>query len=204
MYTASDWQWKRKALFISEEIVSTYMVTYSSLAAEYFNQKGISMEVEEWRESEGEYLISSFGNLERNGQLIKPRIDRYGYEIVTLWINGVCFTRKIHRLVAIAFIPNPDNLETVNHIDGIKRNNNASNLEWMSIKDNHRHGFATGLHKIGENRTAGRSVKLKEKDIYEIRKLISEGHGNTAIGKKFGVSCGCIYSIRVGKSWSHI
>jgi hypothetical protein len=64
--------------------------------------------------------------------------------------------------------------------------------------------FETGLHSIGENRKAGRAVKLVESDIHEIRKLIVEGLGNTAIGKRFGVSCGCIYSIRIGKSWSHI
>jgi len=157
-------------------------------------------------ETNGEYIISNKGNIysnKRNLQL-KTRIDRYGYEIVTLWINGKAFTRKIHRLVAIAFIENPLKLETVNHKNGIKLDNRVENLEWLSVADNHRHGFDTGLHSMGENRVAGKPVKLKDKDVIEIKRLIKEGLSNTQIGKLFKVSCGCIYSIRIGKSWRHI
>lgn len=158
----------------------------------------------EWKKSEGEYEVSSDGKVRRDGNLLKPRLDRYGYEIVSLWVDGICHTRKVHRLVAIAFIPNPLKLETVNHIDGIKSNNGASNLEWLSIGENHRHAFKIGLHSIGENRKAGRKVRLTDRDIPIIREMIAAGIGNSEIGKAFGVSCGCIYSIRVGKSWTHI
>lgn len=155
---------------------------------------------------EGDYSVSNTGKISSNKSklILKTRLDKYGYELVTLWFKNKAFTKKVHRLVAIAFINNPDNLETVNHKDGIKTNNNVSNLEWLSIGDNHRHGFYTGLHTIGENRTAGKAPKLTNEIVLQIKKLIKEGHGNTAIGKLFGVSCGCIYSIRVGKSWKHI
>lgn len=158
------------------------------------------------KDFEGDYSISNTGKVASNksGIILKTRLDRYGYEIVTLWFNGKAFTKKIHRLVAIAFIKNPLNLETVNHINGIKTDNRFTNLEWLSIKDNHRHGFYTGLHTIGENRNAGKPVKLNNQSVLKIKQLIKEGHGNTAIGKLFRVSCGCIYSIRIGKSWSHI
>jgi hypothetical protein len=154
----------------------------------------------------GQYLISDTGVVYSNKRatVIKPRIDKDGYELVTLWFHSESYTKKVHRLVAIAFIPNPLELLTVNHKDGIKTNNCVENLEWLTIGDNHRHAFKTGLHTIGESRTAGRPVKLKNSDILEIRNLIKEGLGNTAIGKLYGVSCGCIYSIRVGKSWTHI
>jgi len=159
----------------------------------------------EWRFVEDKYEVSDTGLVRSSGVLIlKPRLDRYGYELVTFWIDGKLHTRKVHRLVAIAFIENPGNLPTVNHKDGIKTNNAKENLEWMSVKDNHRHAFETGLHTIGENRIAGRPVKLCNKDIPKIRKLIAAGLGNTDIGKMYGVTCGCIYSIRVGKSWTHI
>ena len=158
----------------------------------------------EWKKAEGEYEVSSDGEVRRNGKLLKPRLDRYGYEIVSLWVDGICHTRKVHRLVAIAFIPNPAGLETVNHIDGIKSNNAVANLEWLSVGENHRHAFNTGLHSIGEKRKAGRKVKLTNSDIPIIREMIANGIGNSEIGKSFGVSCGCIYSIRVGKSWTHI
>jgi hypothetical protein len=159
-----------------------------------------------FREITEDYLISDTGvviSLKSNIAL-KTRLDRYGYELVTLWINGKAFTKKVHRLVAQAFVPNPLNLPTVNHKDGIKTHNISSNLEWMSIKENMQHGFETGLHKIGEGRIAGRKATLAEKDIVEIKKLIIKGYGNSTIGKLFKVSCGAIYSIRIGKSWRHV
>lgn len=160
--------------------------------------------METWKKSEGDYLVSSLGRVMRNNHEIRSRQDRYGYMIITLWVDGKQLTRKVHRLVAIAFIDNPNSFETVNHLNGVKNDNRVENLAWASIRGNHLHAFETGLHTIGENRTAGRPVKLTNDDIPVIRQMISEGFGNTEIGKKFGVSCGCIYSIRAGKSWTHI
>jgi hypothetical protein len=153
-----------------------------------------------------DYAVDEEGNVYslKNDLILKTRLDRYGYKLVTLHYKGKAFTRKVHRLVAQAYIDNPENLATVNHKDGIKTNNKVNNLEWMSAPNNMKHGFKTGLHTIGEKRKAGRKVKLTNKDVIEIKKMIQEGRGNTEIGKFFGVSCGCIYSIRVGKSWKHI
>lgn len=141
----------------------------------------------------------------QNAFLLKTRFDRYGYEIVTLWINGKSITRKVHRLALLAFQPidNPDEF-TVNHKDGDKSNNRRSNLEWLTVEENHRHAFKTGLHKVGENRTAGRAVKLTDENVREIKALIKDGFSNTQIAECYNVTCGCIYSIRLGKSWKHI
>lgn len=105
-----------------------------------------------WRETlvglnKNKYAISNFGNFKRNE---KPgRIFSYnnGYEFITLTINKKCNTFYIHRLVAIAFIPNPENKPQVNHIDGDKQNNTAKNLEWSTISENNLHGFKIGLKK---------------------------------------------------------
>jgi hypothetical protein len=159
----------------------------------------------DWKFSEGLYEVSSTGLVRRgSGTCLKTRLDRYGYQIVTLWVNGKALTRKVHRLVAIAFIENPLGLPTVNHLNGIKTDNNVSNLEWATVADNHHHAFAKGLHTIGENRKAGRKVKLTNADVLIIKEMIKNGLGNSEIGRVFGVSCGCIYSIRMNKSWSHI
>ena len=91
---------------------------------------------------EERYLVSDSGqvwSLLRH-RALKPTIDRYGYEKVVLSKDGKMFYRTIHRLVAQAFVPNPDNLKTVNHINEDKTDNRAVNLEWLSIADNDNHG----------------------------------------------------------------
>lgn len=82
----------------------------------------------------------------RKGKILKPGIDKYGYEKVIL-TNGrkIRKTYTVHRLVALAFIPNPDNKPTVNHIDGNKRNNNVDNLEWATWKEQKIHAWKNNL-----------------------------------------------------------
>lgn len=111
-------------------------------------------------EFEGFYQISNFGRVKslpktmgNNNHLspekiMTPKIDKYGYQCVTLCCQKEKGKRKyktIHRLVATAFINNPNNLKTVNHKDGNKLNNNVNNLEWMTNKDNVQHAWAIGL-----------------------------------------------------------
>lgn len=88
------------------------------------------------------YLVSNLGQVFslRKDKMLKPGIDRYGYEKVTLCSHGRHHTTTIHRLVAIAFIENPNNYPTVNHINEIKTDNRAVNLEWSSIAANDNHG----------------------------------------------------------------
>lgn len=115
---------------------------------------------------EGIYQISSKGNIrsldrwviDKNGrkvfwksQPIKPRPqhkDGSGYLQVSLRMNGKYIHFLVHRLVAKAFIPNPNNLEQVNHIDENKHNNDVNNLEWLSRLDNTRYG--TGIDRMAE------------------------------------------------------
>ncbi|WP_182006269.1 NUMOD4 domain-containing protein [Priestia aryabhattai] len=94
-------------------------------------------------------------------RILKNKVDKYGYECIKLCDQkekGKIKYRTIHRLVANAFIDNPQNLKTVNHKDGNKLNNNVSNLEWASVKQNIQHAWDIGL---------------KEK----VRKRASEFHG---------------------------
>jgi hypothetical protein len=122
--------------------------------------------MEEWKDVvgyKGIYEVSNLGNVRTcegkvtytnrhgvrhwNQRVLKPREDKRSKALsVSLWKNGSCRTYLIHRLVAMSFIPNPNNLETVNHKDGNRHNNHVDNLEWMSRADNIRHGFTTGLY----------------------------------------------------------
>lgn len=106
--------------------------------------------MEEWRDIkgyEGLYMVSNLGNVKslnylRNGKegILKPKEDRYGYMQVVIRKDGKNKNYTVHRLVAQAFLPNPDNLPQVNHKDEDKTNNNVDNLEWCSPKYNLNYG----------------------------------------------------------------
>lgn len=111
---------------------------------------------------------------------------------------------KVHRLVAMAFHPNPNNLPQVNHIDGNKGNNHYLNLEWTDNSGNQRHAFATGLQSERKGE-AHNMHKLTDDDVRKIRQLLaSSRHTQFDIGKMFGVSNFCISDIKRGKTWTHI
>ena len=103
---------------------------------------------EEWRDVEnyeGKYQISNLGRLRSFARSVEPLIfaphyDKDGYIMYGLRRNGKIYTKKAHRLVASAFIPNKDNLPQINHIDEDKTNNRVSNLEWCSHLYNSRYG----------------------------------------------------------------
>lgn len=92
---------------------------------------------------EGLYQVSNKGNVKSiisNNKILKPKITSKGYLSVKLYKGGQKKDFLAHRLVAEAFIPNPQSLYTVNHKNEIKTDNRVENLEWMSIYDNNRYG----------------------------------------------------------------
>lgn len=110
------------------------------------------MNKEIWRDIkgyEGYYKVSNLGNvmsIARNGtikqnKILKPNTDKGGYSYVCLHKKGTTKTIKVHRLVASEFVKNPQNKPEVNHIDGNKKNNEASNLEWVTSSENQLHSI---------------------------------------------------------------
>lgn len=101
---------------------------------------------EQWRSIKEfeNYLVSNKGRIMngKTGRILRPASDRYGYEKVNLYNNGKSKPLRVHRLVAQAFIDNPNDHETINHIDENKHNNCVENLEWMSVGDNIRYSQA--------------------------------------------------------------
>ena len=92
----------------------------------------------------GKYQVSNFGRVKsiifNKERILKFRISEKGYSIVQLNINGIKKNYRVHRLVAQAFIPNPDNLPQINHKDENKLNNCVDNLEWCTNKYNANYG----------------------------------------------------------------
>lgn len=115
-----------------------------------------------------DYFITQQGSVEssRTGKILKGRLDKNGYLLVNLYKDRQSYTRKVHRLVAEAFIPNPDNKTQVNHKDGNKSNNHVINLEWSTQSENMRHAYRNGLNHISD---------LQRKRTSEINKVKLKG-----------------------------
>ncbi len=93
------------------------------------------------------YTINENGEIHNlKGKLICQWVDNVGYLQVKLRKDGKWHYKRVHRLVAEHFIPNPNNLPQVNHIDGNKTNNNVNNLEWIDNKNNTQHGYDNNLY----------------------------------------------------------
>jgi len=154
------------------------------------------------------YLISELGrvfNLKFK-RFLKPGKDKDGYFLVDLYKNGVGKTHKVHRLVTLAFIPNPENKPTINHIDGVKTNNFVDNLEWATNKENTQHALDNGLLKPPclKGSKVGNS-KLTESQVLEIRKLYATGdYYQKDLAKIFNVGQTLISFIVNRKIWQHI
>lgn len=108
-----------------------------------------------WKSLNGsncKYLINQNGYLiclQKKGlnKFLKSRIDRAGYFTVRLNKNGQSSTQFVHRLLAAAYIPNPNNKPFINHINGIKTDNRLENLEWVTHAENIKHAYEIGLCK---------------------------------------------------------
>jgi len=111
---------------------------------------------------------------------LKPRIYR-GYHQVVLWIDNTPYPRYVHRLVAQAFIPNPRNKPQVNHINGVKSDNRAVNLEWCTARENVIHRFEVLGHKGSRKKVP---VLMLDKDSGDILNIFACAEdAGTAIGR---------------------
>ena len=115
------------------------------------------MNEEVWKQIVGfpNYYVSDMGRIKNaDGHILKPYVNHKGYLKVGLMKNGTDFKKRVHRLVAEAFIPNKDNLPEVNHINLDKRDNRVCNLEWASAEQNRQHYYIIRKYrKAISNRT---------------------------------------------------
>ena len=183
--------------------------------------------MEVWKDVKGfesYYEVSNLGNVRRKKgtshlkpKKLKHMFDKDGYRRVNLKIKQKSHTKIIHRLLAEAFIPNPKNKPQVNHKDGNKKNNDLSNLEWVTLSENRQHAYDTGLQNSESRRGEKNNFsKLTKKDVLKIRQLYSSDLRGVKkenykgrmtmkmIGKKYNISQTNVSSIVNKKIWKHV
>lgn len=138
----------------------------------------------------------------RKATEIAPQPHHTGYQEIGFRIDGERSRFMVHRLVASAFVPGFEPGLCVNHINGIKTDNRAENLEWVSLSRNTQHAWETGLVDLrGESQP---THKLTSKQVVYIRKLLQQGIAPHTLGVIAGVSEAIIYLIRDGKRWKGV
>jgi predicted DNA-binding protein YlxM (UPF0122 family) len=147
--------------------------------------------LEEWKPVEGfedRYKVSSKGRVYSivRKSYCKPKIDKDGYHEYVLWDGKKSTYRRGHRLVALHFIPNPDNLPLVNHIDHTKDNNDYRNLEWCTVAYNTHYSARKALLDKGKKNISC----LTTEDCKEIIRLyLEEDYTYKQIVEKFNMTC---------------
>ena len=161
--------------------------------------------MEEIKGFEGLYSITRDGRVfgHKFNKFLSKKPLSVGYPIVRLCKNGSYTTIKIHRLVAGAYVPNPQNKACVNHINGIKTDNHVDNLEWSTYSENIQHAFETGLNVAARGEAVANS-KLTEPQVLEIKDLLAQGIYHKEIAKMFNVGTTTITDINLEKTWRHL
>lgn len=139
--------------------------------------------MEEWKQIDGydNYEVSTWGNVRnvKTGKLLKQQENHNGYLRVNLYKNGKSKHFGVHRLVAIAFIPNPYNKPTVNHIDEDKYNNHADNLEWATMREQNVHG--TRIERSAKAIAKALSKRVRCVETGEVFDSIKQAERETGI-----------------------
>ncbi len=153
-------------------------------------------------------LVSNSGKVDHvSGRVLTPNFTGKGYLFVNLCRNGDRKMAYVHRLVAAAFLPLSD-APHVNHIDSVKTNNVASNLEWVTPKQNTEHAIAAGKFALAHvnGRTLAinnpaRAQKLTAADVEQIRAACARGERQADIGARFGIGQAAVSKIKRGAIW---
>lgn len=160
-----------------------------------------------WKQAPGfdRYEVSNLGRI-RHKQRRNIRLAKAvgaGYPMITFRDKGRPVSVRVHRLVALAFVPRTEESATVNHIDGDKSNNRADNLEWVSQKANNAHAVDTGLLVKARGEQIN-TARLTEAQVRIIKACLRSGTRQIDLAREHGVDACTIGDIAAGRSWKHV
>ena len=162
-----------------------------------------------WKDIEGYEGYYQVSNLGRIKSLKRPRIMKSHLNEATGYIGQNLSNGQIkkyclvHRLVAKAFIPNPENKNQINHKNGDKTDNNVTNLEWATQSENMKHSYKE-LNRPIRYDILKKDAKLTEDQVREIKEHLNNSVTHTKLAEMYCVSRQLITSINLGKAWKHI
>lgn len=169
----------------------------------------------EWRKTHifpDEYLVSDKGDVKsvRSGKILRPTTDKDGYAYYVLCVNGCRKTVKAHRLVAEAFIENVDKKPSIDHINGIKTDNRASNLRWVTNKENTNNPITlekvikAGMSRLPkmQEMSALRGYGRKKTAVYKGHELVGVFKSQASAAQYANVSIGKVSMCVNGKKKS--
>lgn len=172
------------------------------------------MNIEVWKDIDGFeslYQVSSYGRIrslpryKTRGRVLKQCISKKGYLRTSIMGKPNTAYLIMHRVVAKAFIPNPNNLPEVNHKDGNKQNNHVDNLEWCTHEYNVKHSVENKLadySKIAGSKNS--QSKLNEIEVVKIRQMHKDGKNFTEIAKQYNVTANLIGMVCRMQNWKHV
>lgn len=181
--------------------------------------EAIEVSIENWKDIQdlNSYQVSDLGRIRTSGRVVKyPTYSKStpakviqsanngkGYRYVTIQIQRKRKNYYVHRLVCAAFHVNPSNLPEVNHKDGDKTNNKASNLEWSSLQSNRDHARENNLIPFGERSTF---ATLKEGQVVSILNEFKRNPkaNKTHVAIQYGIADTTVHKIVYGKRWSRL
>jgi hypothetical protein len=145
--------------------------------------------------------VKSLTKNNKEGVILKPNPNSEGYLRLATSINGQRFVRFIHRLVAQAFIDNPENKPFVNHINGIKDDNKVENLEWCTKSENMKHAYRTKLMVAKKGK---KDLQVKELLVFDLEEKYIKTLYRPKEWREFGLDPSCVMKCLRGVRKSHL
>jgi hypothetical protein len=160
--------------------------------------RSLDMVVKHWRGGK----MKKLGRIMKQRKVTHPQREGF-YLSVMLCVDQVKKIYSVHRLVALAFIPNPLKKEFINHKNGSKNDNRVENLEWVTCSENNQHAMDSKLRSAAKGERSA-MAKLNTEKVLKIRALLSGGQTPKQISVRFNVSPSTIYYIKNRSTWAHI